>query len=199
MDWLTFIKQYITKPKTVGAILPSSKHLAVKMIENIDFCTANCIVEYGPGTGVFTDIVLKMRKRGNLLLLFESNNKFFILLKEKYKNIQDLYIINDSAECIGKYMAMHHIPWVDYIISGLPFASLPQGVSANILKQAKMHLRQDGRFITFQNTLLKKKFIGQYFNKIEIKRELRNIPPAYVLCCSNNITVPSKCLLIKPS
>lgn len=184
MDWLIFIKQYITKPRTVGAIFPSSKHLANKMIEDIDFSMANCIVEYGAGTGVFTDAILKMRKKETILLLFESNKIFFDLLDNKYKNTQNLYIIHDSAEHIGKYMAMYHIPWIDFIISGLPFASLPQHISENILTQAKMHLRQDGRFIAFQYTLFKKKIFRQYFTRIEIKRESRNIPPAYVFCCS---------------
>ncbi len=76
-----------------------------------------------------------------------------------------------------------NIPWIDYIVSGLPFASLPQQVSSNILKLTQMHLRQGGKFITFQYTLLKKDLIGKYFNKVEIGRELRNIPPAYIFSC----------------
>ena len=33
---ISFILQYIKKPRTVGAILPSSRYLANKMMENID-------------------------------------------------------------------------------------------------------------------------------------------------------------------
>ena len=186
MDWLTFIKQSITNPRTVGAVLPSSKYLATKIIENIDFYNADCIVEYGPGTGVFTDRILKMRKSETTVLLFESNKAFFNLLRDKFKDIQNFHIIHDSAACIGKYLAMHHIACADYIISGLPFVTLPQEVSKDILKQTKMYLRQNGRFFTYEYSLLKKKFIGQYFNHIEIKSEARNIPPAFVLCCSNS-------------
>lgn len=186
MDGLSFIKQYITKPRTVGAILPSSNYLADKMVETIDFKSASYIMEYGPGTGVFTDRILEMRKSDTIILLFETNEVFYDLLQEKYKNEPNLYVLNDSAEHIEKYMARYHIPWVDYIVSGLPFTSLPQAVSANILKQTKLHLCQDGRFILFQYTLFKKKLIEQYFNTIEITRELRNMPPAYVLSCCNH-------------
>lgn len=185
MERLSFIKQYITKPRTVGAILPSSKYLADKMVEEIDFSSARYIVEYGPGTGVFTEKMIKERTQETMLLLLERNEAFCGLLKEKYKEVPNLYIINDSAESIGKYMKMYDIPWVDYIVSGLPFASLPQGVSANILKQAQVYLKPDGRFILFQYTLFKKKLFEQYFKKTEIKRELRNVPPAYVLSCSS--------------
>lgn len=183
MEILSFIKQYITKPRTVGAILPSSKYLANRMIEDIDFKCASYIVEYGSGTGIFTEKIVKRRKKGTKVLLFESNKEFCNLLKEKYKDESNIYIINDSAEYIGKYMEKYDIPWIDYIISGLPFASLPNEVSSNILKETQKYLNEDGKFITFQYTLLKKDFIKNYFNEISIKREVRNLPPAYVLYC----------------
>ncbi|MFD6511434.1 hypothetical protein [Bacillus sp. NPDC060175] len=43
-------------PKSVGAALSSSKFLEDKMIEEIDLKKAYYIVEYGPSTGVFTEI-----------------------------------------------------------------------------------------------------------------------------------------------
>lgn len=184
MERLSFIIQYITKPRSVGAILPSSKYLANKMIEDIDFDQAKYIVEYGPGTGVFTKELIENRKKGTVILLFEGNKEFCKVLKQKYNDEPNLHIINDSAEHIGKYLDRYTIPYADYIVSGLPFASLPYQVSLNILEQTQKHLKVDGKFITFQYTLLKKDFIGQYFNELSIKREIRNIPPAYVFCCS---------------
>lgn len=184
MEILSFIKQYITKPRTVGAILPSSKYLANKMIEDIDFKCAKYIVEYGSGTGVFTEKIVKSRKKDTKILLFESNKEFCDLLKEKYKDESNIYTINDSAEYIGKYMREYDIPCIDYIVSGLPFASLPNDLSSNILKETQKYLKEDSKFITFQYTLLKKDFIKKYFNEVRIKREVRNVPPAYVLSCS---------------
>ena len=49
-----FLLEYIKNPRKVGAIMPSSKYLAHEMISSIDFENIDCIVEYGPGTGVFT-------------------------------------------------------------------------------------------------------------------------------------------------
>jgi phospholipid N-methyltransferase len=183
MELLSFLKQYIEKPRTVGAILPSSKYLANKMVENIDFKSANCIVEYGPGTGVFSEKIIRRRKKETIILLFESNKDFYNMLKEKYKDEPNLHIINDSAEYIGKYLKVYDIPNIDYIVSGLPFASLPNDVSSNILKETQKYLNEDGKFITFQYTLLKKGFIKKYFSEVSIKREVRNVPPAYVLYC----------------
>ena len=66
-----FLLQYITHPRTVGAILPSSKRLARKMVESIDFENAKCIVELGPGTGVFTENILKKRNKDTIIILIE--------------------------------------------------------------------------------------------------------------------------------
>ncbi|AJA47677.1 phospholipid N-methyltransferase [Clostridium pasteurianum DSM 525 = ATCC 6013] len=185
MNFLLFLKQYITKPRTVGAVLPSSKYLATKMIENVDFNYSSCIVEYGPGTGVFTERILKKRKKNTMVFLFETNKNFYNLIKEKYRDEPNFYIINNSAEYIGKYLKKYGICKADYIVSGLPFASLPNNISSNILTETEKYLNKHGKFITFQYTLLKKNFIEKYFNEIHIKRELRNVPPAYVLCCTN--------------
>lgn len=61
--YFSFVSQYIVKPRTVGAIFPSSKYLAAKMVKDIDFSTSSYIVELGAGTGVFTDQLLEKRKR----------------------------------------------------------------------------------------------------------------------------------------
>jgi len=184
MNSLKFLLRYIFKPRTVGAILPSSRYLARKMVQGIDFESAESIAEYGPGTGVFTEMLLSKRKPETRLIIIEKETSFYSILREKYASLPNVFVINDTAENIGEYLSQHSIPHLDYIISGLPFASLPQHVSTGILEQAKKHLKPDGAFITFQYTLLKKDFIGQFFSKIKISREVRNVPPAYVLFCN---------------
>lgn len=42
-----FLAEYIKHPRTIGAVTPSSKYLAQKMIENIDFEHCTAIAEYG--------------------------------------------------------------------------------------------------------------------------------------------------------
>ncbi|MCL2578311.1 MAG: SAM-dependent methyltransferase [Defluviitaleaceae bacterium] len=178
---IKFILQYIIKPRTTGAILPSSKSLARKMTEHINFAEAECLVEYGPGTGVFTEKLLSGRRKDTELFLIERNANFCDMLREKYKNEPNLHIIEDSAENIGIHLAAQGFLFADYIISGLPFASLPPEISDNILEQTKNCLAPNGCFITFQYTLFKKKLFTKHFSKLTIKHELRNIPPAYVL------------------
>jgi len=182
---LLFLIQYILKPRTTGAVLPSSKYLARKMVAGIDFSAARCIVEYGPGTGVFTEEILSARSADTLVILIERNADFCKTLEKRFGGYANLKIINYSAERIGAYLQENGIEHADYIVSGLPFASLPKVASQNILAQTKKHLSPSGKFITFQYTLLTKKFFLGYFGDIEIKYEIRNIPPAFVLALTD--------------
>lgn len=185
MKKLKFIFQYILNPRAVGAPLPSSSFLGDKMLEGINFKQAKYLVEYGPGTGVFTDKLLEKRNLNTVIILIENNKEFCLGLEEKYKKEPNLIIINGSAEYINQYLKEYHIPYADYVISGLPFTSLPKKVSVNILRSTQQILKRDGKFITFQYSQYKKGFIHQFFKNIEVKRELRNLPPAYVFSCGS--------------
>lgn len=185
MDISNFIKQYIKNPKTVGAVAPSSEKLAYKMVEDINFLNATCIVEYGPGTGVFTEKILDKKKDSTIFIAIEYNTEFYKIIKDKYKNRTNFILINDSAENLKEYLNKYNIHKVDYIVSGLPFASLPDAMSKKILTITKEILKGRGAFITFQYTLLKMKLFKIYFGKIKRKKVLLNLPPAYVLRCEN--------------
>lgn len=178
-----FLWEYIKNPRTVGAIAASSKYLAHEMINTINFEETNCIVEYGPGTGVFTEKILARAKDTTIIILIEINKNFYNRLKKLYGYKRNVIILNESAENIKEILKRYSIKKVDYIISGLPFASLPKKMSNDILDKTSEIIGQHGEFITFQYTLVKKKYIESFFNKVSHKKVNKNIPPAYVLRC----------------
>ncbi|SFA58630.1 Phospholipid N-methyltransferase [Anoxybacillus pushchinoensis] len=178
-----FLIEFAKSPRFVGAVCPSSKYLAEKMVENIDFERCECIVEYGPGTGVFTEKLIERKKEDTLLIIFENNKEFYEGMLSQYKYKQNVKIINDGAEHAKKYMEQYNISKVDYIVSGIPFASLPSNISETILNDVKEILKNDGQFIAFQYSLVKMNFFKTYFNEIQIKKVWLNVPPAYVLSC----------------
>lgn len=185
MEVSNFIKQYIRNPRTVGAVAPSSEKLAYRMIEDINFFNASCIVEYGPGTGVFTEKILNKKKDNTIFIAMEYNTDFYNILKEKFKDETNFILINDSAENVKEYLNKYNIDKVDYIVSGLPFASLPDDMSKRILTVTKEILKGKSEFITFQYTLFKMKLFRTYFGKIKRKKVFLNLPPAFVLKCRN--------------
>lgn len=186
MNFTKFFIEYAKSPRTVGAVAPSSKKLSYKMVEDINFLNASCIVEYGPGTGVFTEKILNRKKGSTIFIAIEYNTDFCKILDDKFKSEKNFILINGSAENLKEYLNKYNIDKVDYVVSGLPFASLPDAISNRILKATKEILNGEGEFITFQYTLFKMKLFKSYFSKIGRKKVILNFPPAYVLKCKNS-------------
>lgn len=179
-----FFLEYIKNPRNVGAIKASSKYLADEMMKTIDFKNARCIVEYGPGTGVFTEKILARAQEDTIIILIEINKEFYNILSNLYSHKANVIVLNESAEEIDKILDKYSIDHVDYVISGLPFASLPEAVSNTILTKTREIIKSKGEFIIFQYTLMRANYIRKFFNKINHRRVMRNIPPAYVLNCT---------------
>ncbi|MFE0301234.1 class I SAM-dependent methyltransferase (plasmid) [Priestia megaterium] len=184
MNAIHFIQEYIRHPRTVGAVMPSSKQLAKEMVKPIPFEKVTCIVEYGPGTGVFTDEIIQHKRPDTIFLAIEANETFYQMLKEKYAHVENVYIIHGSAENIKQYLNKYGIVKVDCIVSGLPFTSLPSSISSFILQETAHVLGKEGKFITFQYSKVKRSFFSSFFDNIDFERVYWNVPPAYVFICS---------------
>lgn len=178
---MNFFLEYCKHPFTIGAVAPSSRHLAVKMLEPVDFNTCKCIVEYGPGTGVFTREVIRRKKDETVFLIIEQNQEFYKNLLAEFGDCKNVILCHGDAAKIKMYLKKYKIEHVDAIISGLPFASLPKDVSTKIFLETQDVIRNCGKFITFQYTMLKKGMFLQYFDIRKTTFELRNFPPAFVL------------------
>lgn len=188
-----FLREYLSAPGTIGAIAPSSKHLAASMAASIDFNKAHCIVEYGAGTGVFTQAVAARKRRDTTYIVIEQNERFYEILQKQFHGIPGVALIHGDAGNVCGFLREQGFQHADYIISGLPFTSLPRQVSHRILSQTQKAIGTEGVFTTFQYTLLRKTFLENYFNIQKIVRVWRNLPPAYVLdmklkCCHGKQT-----------
>lgn len=182
------IKEYLKHPFRVGALFPSGKKLAESMVSTIDFNNCRCIVEYGPGTGVFTKEIINKKNEDTLFIAIEQNEEFYHTMEEKYGNLPGVSVILGDAQDILKYISDYKIEKVDYIVSGLPFTSLPVELTNNILIKTKKAIGEDGKFITFQYTMLKRAMFEKYFGIRDRIRVLKNIPPAHVLVMQNKMS-----------
>lgn len=102
--------------------------------------------------------------------MIEINEVFFKKLQKQFKDDPNVLVIHGSAENIKKYIKELQIEKVDYVLSGLPFTSLPTEVSSRILSSVMESLSEDGEFITFQYSLARKAFIQTFFQEISLKR-----------------------------
>lgn len=182
---MNFLLEYLRHPRKIGAVAPSGNSLARKMMKPINFKSAKLIVEYGSGTGAFTRELIIRRKPETVLILIEQNERFCRELEKIFCNQPNLYILNGSAENVNFYLKKYNFKHADYIISGLPFTSLPADISGNIMEATKKAIGNNGKFIIFQYSLVKKKFFEKYFQITGCLKEIKNIPPAYVFIMCN--------------
>ena len=179
------LAEFLKHPRRIGAVAPSGKHLSAEMMTPIDFASAKVIVEYGPGTGSFTRELIARRRPDTALILIEQNKSFCDRLWASYGGLPNFCLVHGSAGSAGRCLEACGVHSADYIVSGLPFTSLPAADSDRILNAAKPVLGQDGTFITFQYSLVKKKFFEAYFQITDCRRVVKNLPPAYVLVMKN--------------
>jgi len=188
IEKIEFIYQFLNKPKTVGAITPSSRHLTKKILSFVDFKKEGLVLlEYGPGTGPFTSEIVKYLKPTDQLIVIELNPKFAIDLKEKFKDYKNVKIHEDCVANTQKILDKEGIKQVDYIISGIPFSSLPKDVTEDILINTKSIMSNTTLFLTFQYSKFKKESFEKYFEIIDVKFVFRNIPSAFVFCMKKQV------------
>ena len=188
IEKIEFIYQFLNKPKTVGSITPSSKHLTKKILSFVDFKKEGLVLlEYGPGTGPFTSEIVKYLKPTDQLIVIELNPKFATDLKEKFKDYKNVKIHEDCVANTKKILDKEGIKQVDYIISGIPFSSLPKDVTEDILINTKSIMSNTTIFLTFQYSKFKKESFEKYFEIIDVKFVFRNIPSAFVFCMKKQV------------
>ena len=177
----SFLEEFLRNPAVVGSLVPSSRELTDKVMEPIDFARATCVVEYGPGTGVFTDVLLQRRRAETVLVLVEVNRRFCKLLQERYAGQPNVHVVHGSADKTSEYLQRFGIKKVDYVVCGLPFFSLPRRLGWRILEHTRNILLPEGKLVLFQYSLRNERLFGKFFRQVNQEHVLLNLPPAFVL------------------
>lgn len=177
---MSFLKSVFTNYRTIGAISPSSRFLYKKMISPIDLSHDIHIVEFGAGSGTFTDALLQKITPKSSLSIFEIDPLFIKKLQLKYKGDDRVVVYSLGAEESTKFFEKES---VDYVLSSIPFGLMDTALVFRILEAAKHILKEHGKFIQFQYFLQNKKHIHHIFPQVRYKFTLLNLPPAFVYIC----------------
>lgn len=168
----------------VGALSPSSRFLAKKMVDHLPLKDANVIVELGPGTGVFTHRIIEKMGKSTQLIVIELNDEFYISLKKQFQHLSNVHVFHRSAEDIPEILKELHLDTTDYVISSLPLAMFPKELARKILDTSKKVLQPQGKYIQFQYSLQSKNALKTVFSNVKLSFTVLNIPPAFVYTCS---------------
>ncbi|NNC72701.1 MAG: methyltransferase domain-containing protein [Sphingomonadaceae bacterium] len=172
-----FFKNFVKHPVMVGSIIPSSTRLIDKMLSKCDWPNTSLFVEYGPGVGTFCRPVLERMPADATYIAIDTNRDFVDFLKRDISDSR-FNVVHGSAADVEEIVKQFGFEKADYVLSGLPFSTLPDGVGEEIGKATGRVVRSGGAFLVYQFSPKCRDYIEPNFDRLDRDREWWNIPPA---------------------
>lgn len=172
-----FLRGFLKHPVMVGSIIPSSRILIERMLRPVDWDSCKLFVEYGPGVGTFTRPLLEKMGDDSTLITIDTNADFTKYLRSSIDDPR-LVAVTGSAADVETIVHEHGFESADYVLSGLPFSTLPPGVGDSIAEATSEVIRPGGAFLVYQFNPRVLDFIKPHFDRIDRGFEWINVPPA---------------------
>ncbi len=186
---VTFLAAVLRSPATVGAVAPSSPHLAARLAAVVPRVGEPVVVELGPGTGsVTTAIEYRLAGRGRHLAV-EIDPVLANYLRAEYPGV--VVLVGDAAE-LEQLFAQYQVCAVDAVVSGLPWSLIDADAARAIVDATARSLRPGGCFTTFAylhalpmtRARQFRALLGEIFDEVLTTRTVWwNLPPAVTYVC----------------
>ncbi|MGH6727865.1 MAG: class I SAM-dependent methyltransferase [Pseudolabrys sp.] len=177
-DEMQFIRSWIEKPISTGAVMPSSKALARAMARSVDLNASGPVIELGPGTGPVTAALVEHGVDPSRLILVESNPDFCRLLRTRYPAAT---VVQGDAFRLRRLLGTFVREPAAAVVSGLPLVTKPLRARLRLIADAMSLLAPGAPFVQFTYAMVPP--IPKALSGITAKAsELiwRNLPPARV-------------------
>lgn len=175
--WGMFLRGFIKHPVMVGSIVPSTGRTIRKMLAPVDWRSTKVFVEYGPGVGTFCGHILERLAPDAQLIAIDTNPDFIAYLRDHYRDSRFSAVLGSAAD-VNEIVQAHGADHADYVLSGLPFSTLPPGVAQEIGAATRRVLRPGGQFLVYQFNPKVRDLIAPHFDHIDHDIEWWNVPPA---------------------
>jgi phospholipid N-methyltransferase len=171
-----FFQGFLEHPRMVGSIIPSSRSTIDKMLSPVKWDECKLFVEYGPGVGTFCRPVLDRLPRGGELVVIDTNPLFIDYLQKTIRDSR-FHAVLGSAEDVEAIVRSLGHEQADYVLSGLPFSTLPEGVGPAIAAATWRVIREGGAFLTYQFSATARDLTARHFGRVDTGMTWLNIPP----------------------
>src|SRR6266704_6037495 len=171
-----FARNFVKHPNMVGWMLPSSPFVVDSVLKQVDWDKARVIVEYGPGVGTFTTKLLERMRPDATLIALEINPDFFKFLGKSLRDPR-FHLVQESAADIDAVLSRLGISDVDYVISGIPFKTLPHALRDTIVRKTHSVLNPTGSFLVYQLSKVALPYLEDVFGTVKRDFELLSFVP----------------------
>ncbi|HZQ45433.1 MAG TPA: rRNA adenine N-6-methyltransferase family protein [Verrucomicrobiae bacterium] len=177
-----FALNFVKHPKMLGTPFPSPRLVVDQILKRINWQEARVIVEYGPGVGNITTEILRRMQPGAILLAIETNGEFTEYLRETLSDSR-LHVVHGSAADVATWLAQLGCRQVDYVISGIPFSTIPGTVREGILRATHAVLRPHGVFLVYQYSRQVLPSLKKTFGRVHRNFMLFKVVPMWLFHC----------------
>jgi phosphatidylethanolamine/phosphatidyl-N-methylethanolamine N-methyltransferase len=177
-DEVRFIRSWLERPLSIGAVTPSSKMLARAMARYVDPHSDGPVVELGPGTGPVTAALVEAGVDPARLVLVEFNPDFCRILRTRYPNAT---LVQGDAYSMRRLLETLLLQPAAAVVSGLPLVTKPMRQRLRLVRDAFDLMLPGAPFVQFTYSVaspLPRKLNG--FAVEASERIWMNIPPARV-------------------
>ena len=174
--WGVFFKGFVKHPVMVGSIIPSSRFTIAKMLAPVKWDECDLFVEYGPGVGTFCRPVLEQLRGDASLIVIDTNPDFIDYLRRTIRDSRFTAVLGSAADVEAIVKANGH-DHADYVLSGLPFSTLPDGIGPAIAAATYRVIRPGGAFLVYQFSARARDFMARHFTRIDRGFEAINVLP----------------------
>ena len=150
-DEMQFIRSWIEKPISTGAVMPSSKALARTMARYVDPQSSGPVIELGPGTGPVTEALVEHGIDPARLVLVEFNPTFCRLLRTRYPAAT---VVQGDAYRLRRLLGTYVREPAAAVVSGLPLVTKPVRTRLRLISDAMALLGPNAPFVQFTYAML---------------------------------------------
>ena len=177
-DEVRFIRSWLERPLSTGAVTPSGKLLARAMARYVDPQSSGPVVELGPGTGPVTEALVEAGVDPSRLVLVEFNPAFCRILRARYP---EATLVHGDAYSMRRLLEALLLQPAAAVVSGLPLITKPITMRLRLIRDAFDLMLPGAPFVQFTYSVaapLPKRLGG--FSVEASERIWINIPPARV-------------------
>ncbi|GAB3294822.1 class I SAM-dependent methyltransferase [Parasphingorhabdus pacifica] len=193
-EYRAFLARAANRPATMGAILPTSGHVADAVAEVLPRSGKPTVLELGPGTGALSDAIHRRLPADAQHIALEIDPGMVHYLKTAKPWLR---VIHGDARNLAGLLDSIGITQVDAVISSIPWTLMDHGQQRELLREVTGTLSPQGVLttVTYLTTLWRTnttafvRTLHENFEEVLPRSTVwRNLPPARIYVCRRPIS-----------
>ena len=176
-DELRFWRSLVARPRSIGAIAPSSPALARKIALQIDPAVPGAVLELGPGTGVVTEALVARGIHVDRLIAIEADPDLAELMRERFPSLR---VIEGDAFELDRTLPHETSGPLQATVSGLPLLNFPPVKRRTLIAGALARMAAGSPFVQFSYGFTAPVPCDSEISVEQAGLVLANLPPARV-------------------